>query len=328
MLGKYTIEVYNNRVHYFLTVERNITILQGNSATGKTELIRLIQEYESNGASSGITLKCDAKCSVLSGPAWDIVLPSMKGRIVFIDEDMSFTRSKQFAEAVRGADNYFVIVTRDALKQLPYSVDEIYGLRNVSQKYQSFRRVYNEMYKLYGFTKDRVVRQRQDFKPDLIITEDSNAGFEFFNAYFEGRAISANGKSNVYERIRGCDGTILAIVDGAAFGCEIGSVMKYLETTGADCVLYAPESFEYLVLCAGVVDVPKAVLQETYQYCDSQQFMSWEEFFTHFLADATRNTVFQYSKKHLGEPYKMQGMMEKIGYVMPEQIRKDVSGRI
>ena len=68
--------------------------------------------------------------------------------------------------------------------------------------------------------------------------------------------------------------------------------MKYLETTGADCVLYAPESFEYLVLCAGVVDVPKAVLQETYQYCDSQQFMSWEEFFTRFLADATRNTVF------------------------------------
>ena len=28
MTGKYEIEVYNNRVHYFLTVKRNITILQ------------------------------------------------------------------------------------------------------------------------------------------------------------------------------------------------------------------------------------------------------------------------------------------------------------
>ena len=32
MIGKYDIEVYNNRVHFFLTVKRNLTILQGNSA--------------------------------------------------------------------------------------------------------------------------------------------------------------------------------------------------------------------------------------------------------------------------------------------------------
>ncbi|SFC65478.1 hypothetical protein SAMN02910398_02793 [Butyrivibrio sp. YAB3001] len=39
MVGKYDIEVYNNKAHYFLTVKRNITILQGDSASGKTELI-------------------------------------------------------------------------------------------------------------------------------------------------------------------------------------------------------------------------------------------------------------------------------------------------
>ena len=32
MTGKYDIEVYNNRVHYFLTVKRNITVIQGNNA--------------------------------------------------------------------------------------------------------------------------------------------------------------------------------------------------------------------------------------------------------------------------------------------------------
>lgn len=58
-------------------------------------------------------------------------------------------------------NNYFVIVSRDALSQLPYSVDEIYGLRNVSdtQKYKTYKRIYNEMYKLYHLdpqgTKDR-----------------------------------------------------------------------------------------------------------------------------------------------------------------------------
>ena len=325
MLGKYDIEVYNNRVHYFLTIERNITILQGNSATGKTELIRLIQTYALNGASSGITLKCDAKCYVLNGLEWSVILPTLKGYIIFIDEDMVFTRSQQFAEAVRNSDNYFVIVTRDALKQLPYSVDEIYGLRNVSdaQKYKRFRRTYNEMYRLYNFKGNGLNGQDQSFKPDVVITEDSNSGYEFFNLYYQGSCESANGKSNIYEQIRKAKGKkILAIVDGAAFGCEIGSVLSYLETSNADCVLYAPESFEFLILSAAIVDVPNDVIWETYRYADSMKYLSWEEFYTDFLTDITRNTVFQYSKARLGNPYKTQGTLEKIANVLPEQIRE------
>lgn len=170
MVGKYEIEVYNNKVHYFLTIKRNITILQGDSATGKTELIRLIQEHEANGVSSGITLLCDAKCTVLTTVDWELRLSSMKGRIVFIDEATPFLRSKRFAEMVKGADNYFVIVSRDDLNQLPYSVDEIYGLRNVSdsQKYKSYHRIYNEMYKLYH------IDTRLNGQMEVVITEDSN----------------------------------------------------------------------------------------------------------------------------------------------------------
>ena len=70
MVGKYDIEVYNNKAHYFLTVKRNITILQGDSASGKTELIRLISEHEANGNSSGITVKCEKKCTVLTNVDW------------------------------------------------------------------------------------------------------------------------------------------------------------------------------------------------------------------------------------------------------------------
>ena len=46
MTGKYDIEIYNKRVHYHLTVKRNITVIQGDSATGKTELLRMISDYE------------------------------------------------------------------------------------------------------------------------------------------------------------------------------------------------------------------------------------------------------------------------------------------
>ena len=59
MVGKYKLEIYNNRVHFELEIKRNITIIQGNSATGKTTLINMISEYERLGNGSGITLKCD-----------------------------------------------------------------------------------------------------------------------------------------------------------------------------------------------------------------------------------------------------------------------------
>ena len=45
----------------------------------------------------------------------------------------------------------------------------------------------------------------------------------------------------------------------------------------------------------------KGFLEETYQYADSKKFMSWEEFYTWYLADITRNTIYQYGKTRLAE---------------------------
>ena len=318
MVGKYDIELYNNKVHYFLTVKRNITILQGNSATGKTELIRLLQEHEANGISSGITLLCDVRCTVLTPIDWEIRLTSASQSIIFIDETADFLNSKRFAELVKGSDNYFVIVSRDGLSQLPYSIDEIYGLGNASesQKYKTYHKVYNEMYKLYHLSLEK------GNAPQVVITEDSNSGYEFFNILYGEICESAQGKSNVYDLIRKeKDKPILAIVDGAAFGCEIAKIHRYLETNNLHCNLYAPESFEYIILSSNVLDVPKSVLNESYLYADSKQFMSWEEYYSHYLADITRNSVYQYSKARLAEVYKTEGNVAKIAFVIPELIR-------
>ncbi|MBQ9015773.1 MAG: translation initiation factor 2 [Firmicutes bacterium] len=314
MIGRYEIEVYNNRIHYFLTVKRNITILQGNSATGKTELIRLIQEYEANGASSGITLRCDAKCTVLTSIDWELRMQALSGTIVFIDETATFLKSGRFAELVKGSDNYYVIVTRDDLGQLPYSVEEIYGLRNVtdSQKYKKYRRVYNEMYRLYHFD------IKDGTEPETVITEDSNSGFDYFNLLFPKKCISSHGKARVQDMIRKEQRkTMLIIVDGAAFGSEIGKVMRYIKSNHIKCALYAPESFEYLVLSAGLFDVPKSVLGETYLFADSKQYMSWESFYTSYLTDMTRNTIFQYGKMSLPAYYRSEGNVRKIAEQLP-----------
>lgn len=54
MRGKHRVIVKNNKLHYEFEIKRNITIIQGDSATGKTTLIEMINQYQNLGTSSGI----------------------------------------------------------------------------------------------------------------------------------------------------------------------------------------------------------------------------------------------------------------------------------
>ena len=318
MIGKYDITLYNNRVHYHLTIERNITILRGDSASGKSELIRLLTAYNSNPASSGITLICDKKCSVLTEENWTLFTNTYTDSIFFIDEGNAFLKTKKFAETVKGADNYFVIISREKLSQLPYSIDEIYGLKEDvdSGRYHNPKRFYNGMYRIFGKMPE------PESIPDLIITEDSNSGNDFFSILFPGRCISSNGKSNIKSVIAHHSGQkILAIVDGAAFGPEMQDCMDISASIDGAAALYAPESFEYLILQSGIIEIPKAITEQTWNYADSVRFFSWEDFYTTYLSNETRNSISQYSKSRLSDYYKTTGNIDKIKNVLPECIR-------
>ena len=319
MIGRYELTLYNNKVHYKMTITRNITVLRGDSASGKSEFIRLLTLYNSNPSSSGITLNCEKVCSVLNEENWKLFTETYTDRIFFIDEGNSFLRKKEFADAVKGADNYFVIVSRENLSQLPYSIEEIYGLREGrdSGKYHVAKRVYNEMYRIYGNA------PKEMGFPMLVITEDSNSGHDYFDILFPGRCISANGKGNIKRMLsQHSDQPVLAIVDGAAFGPQMQECMELVATSSNNVSVFAPESFEFLILQSGIIEVQKAVLEETWNHADSVRFFSWEEFYTHYLADRTRNQVGQYSKSKLNEFYKTLGSVDRIKRVLPECIRK------
>ena len=194
MKGKYKVIVKNNRLHYEFEIKRNITIIKGDSATGKTTLINMVRQFADLGNSSGIDIVCDAPCRVLEGSMWQILLQNMVGNIIFIDEENHFIRTKEFAEAVKESDNYFVIITRENLYNLPYSVEEIYGIHS-SGKYQNTQRVYQEIYKIYPASNTFVD------KPEKIIVEDTNSGYEFFKSVANEHGItceSAGGKTKLF----------------------------------------------------------------------------------------------------------------------------------
>ena len=91
MKGKHKVIVQNNRLHYELKIKRNITIIQGDSATGKTTLIDMIRQAFNLGISSGIEVVCDVPCRTLEGQDWKLILQSLSGYILFIDEENAFT---------------------------------------------------------------------------------------------------------------------------------------------------------------------------------------------------------------------------------------------
>ena len=133
MRGSYKVIIQNNRVQFKLTINRNLTIIQGNSATGKTTLLDMVAAHEELGAQSGVTVSCKVPCKTISGKYWRRDLQEISSSIVFIDEGNTFVRSREFAHEAKRSSNYYVIVARESLRQLPYSVDEIYGLKNTNR---------------------------------------------------------------------------------------------------------------------------------------------------------------------------------------------------
>ena len=141
--------------------------------------------------------------------------------------------------------------------------------------------------------------------------EHFRASFEFFKEMSRQKGVncfSAGGKSNIIRQLEqrpNEEGTILVIVDGAAFGSEMKDISECIKTQG-NIVLYAPESFEWLLL--STKEMPEVnvetILQNPEEYIDSKEYVSWERYFTDLLIESTsKNFIWAYSKKRLTKAY-------------------------
>lgn len=324
MHGKYRVMVENAYVRYEFEITRNITIIRGQSATGKTTLFEMIRSYQEE-EESGITIRCDRPLAAVYGRDWKTQIESTESSIIFIDEQSRFVKSKEFADLIRYSDNYYVIITREKLSELPYSITEIYGIR-LRGKYAGLTGEYaaNEFYRIYG------EKPAREFKPDIVITEDSNSGHDFWDAVMgSGKCISAEGKSKVLSKLKalGANGTkYLAVVDGAAFGPEMEEMLQYIKYNNNDIEIFAPESFEYMLLTSGLFHSKEIEdrCMNTADHADSLKYFSWEQFYTSLLTEVTQNTEMKYSKKELNIYYLSKRNMNMILEKVPDSLLFDV----
>lgn len=310
MKGIHKVVVGTKYLKYEFELRRNLTIIRGDSATGKTTLVDMIRTHMNDGESGPVTLNCDKSCYVVEGNLWKGQLDNIQDGIVFIDEGNEFVKTKDFARAIQQTDNYYVIVTREGLPALPYSVEEVYGIRT-SGKYGTLKRSYHSFYRIYPDS------TTEKIKPEKILTEDSNSGYQFFDAVcteHQMQCDTANGKSNVFSYLKvHKDEKILVIADGAAFGPEMDRVLQLVQTR-KNLALYLPESFEWLILSSGILKDAKVaqILQTPSDYIDSKEYFSWERYFTALLTEKTTGTYLNYNKKMLNEAYLNDGTKNSI----------------
>ncbi len=322
MQGMHHVLIQDKRVRYEFTIRRNITIIRGDSATGKTVLIELLSAYGRSGSESGVDVRCDKPCVVLTRERWEQTLSTIRDSIVFIDEGNPFVSSHDFSRAISGTDNYYVLVSREALPNLPYSVNEIYGIRS-SGKYAGIKQTYHELYHIYAdsFNMDNGVRPD---KPE-IVTEDSNAGYEFFAGLCGDRltCVSAQGKSKIAALLSDRkDEKTLVIGDGAAFGSEMEKLIRLINE-GAEILLFLPESFEWLILSSDLLIDPEVngILESPEDHIASEKYMSWEQFFTDLLIQKSQNSYLKYNKRKLNPAYLQEREKKAIIDALPVRIR-------
>lgn len=317
MRGTYEVKVSNVNVSFTLELERNITILSGDSATGKTTLIEMLRDFEESGRSSGVTVHCKRPCRVLTNADWEYRLNGIRDSIVFLDEGNSLVKSEAFARAIQNSSNYYVIVTRESLHQLPYSVNAILKLKTTGRRGKTYVRAYPQ----YDHLADPVgeISRIQE-----IVTEDSNAGYEMFDHIATENhisCISARGKSNVFSQLANrVSDRVLVIADGAAFGSELEKIYQLMEAQPNKITLYLPESFEWLVLRSGILgsQTPKEILDYPSDFIESSLYFSWEQYFTVLLIQLTHDTVLHYSKNHLNPSYLQPANVAKVLRAMQE----------
>ena len=111
MVGSYNVRVSRRRgVSFRFTIRRNITVVRGDSGTGKTTLFEMVSDHMREGAKSGVTIQCDRPCVALVDMDWENQLAGMKNSIVFVDEGLQAIRSDEFARAVKHSRQLFCAV--------------------------------------------------------------------------------------------------------------------------------------------------------------------------------------------------------------------------
>lgn len=227
-MKNFSIELINYEYHYLIQVKSRITVILGDSSTGKTNLIRkLDKEYKSFSIASKYELyTVHYRNTALMGHVHDVCL------LVDLDEELSEDVIDFINKTDVVKDNiYFILFGRRGLKNLPISIDNLYEFKVIKGITKNIQKYSSEM--LY-LTEDKVKQ---------FVTEDSKSGYKFIKECFSNTE-SLNGASN-YRRLLKDDS--LVFIDALGFGGYISEFLSYVKHERKNVQYILWRSFEYFL---------------------------------------------------------------------------------
>jgi hypothetical protein len=115
-----TLDVKADNLTWSIPIKRRITIIRGDSGTGKTTLVDIISDNDSNAA----TVSFPLQISVVTTGTWEDVMATAVNRLIVFDELEAVTTSK-FANLIKETENkgnYYLIFSRENIGTESYSM--------------------------------------------------------------------------------------------------------------------------------------------------------------------------------------------------------------
>lgn len=120
MHGEQTLILKTRRLEYRLAFNSKVTVIGGNSGTGKTALCSLLSEFLHEGKNSAYSVESSCPVALLAGDWYTarLQLQHLAHTLLVVDEDASYLESGLFAVMISRSSCYAVVMSHSMLKNI------------------------------------------------------------------------------------------------------------------------------------------------------------------------------------------------------------------
>ena len=281
MENQINIKLKSKRINYNLEFSHRINIVRGDSASGKSAFIRLLDSRKD----SNIQITSNYKLLHITPEFLQFVRDSgnsFSSEYVYIMDEIDIAGNKDMIKLISHSSYKFILMIRESnLNNLPYGIDQIYEIYR-SGKYNLSRKMYN----------DQNINKNVNFRNiKVIITEDSHSGYQFYENLHDFDVISVNGNSNINRNIKMDQ---IVIVDSIGFGPYIDNYINI--SRNRNNFLIYPKSFEWLILTSNIFRISDNELEHKYL---NYPYIIEEKFYEAILKESCQNINIWYNKSKL-----------------------------
>lgn len=294
-MNSQTLEIKGKRINYLLEIQDRITIIRGDSGTGKTTMAKIISQ-KLRGINNGFEI--NTSFCLKEVLVDNIKYPDIDYNNLYILDEGSLETSNQFANFVNKSISHFIIISRDRLPNIMYGFESIYEFYN-DNGIIKLKRKYEEL-------NDQYVNKQ---KLDKLIIDGSNSNYQFYNKFKNINVMAYKSNSKISEMIKDND-NIIVVFNNVAIGPYIENI--YNISRNKNIYFLYPKSFEWLLLNSGIFrqsDIEDEMNYKLYFYIND------EEYYTNVLTEVSSRVDIEdleYNKHKLSPWYLEDSRFNKV----------------